>query len=448
VFGNGNYQIQPIYVDDLAQLAVEQGENEDNTIINAIGPETFTYKTLVEEIGKAIGKHRPIVPVSPTIAYIIGKIIGTDSPCVDVGDNSGIADDEVDVSGFDRTRDGDHDVDELDDVDMGAYEAPPIWYVDINVSGGDADGTSWDDAFDTIQEGIDQAWGGDIVLVSDGNYQYTGNYNIQLSGSIFVRSFKGPENCRIYCQNWGRGFTIYGNSTLDGFYIIGGDETNGGGIYISNCSPTIKNCSFSSNNADDYGGGIYADLTPSTSVKIMNCVFHNNSARRGGGIYFDNNGYGNGTLSMCTFYSNESQSDSLGGGGAIYHNGNTLVVTNSILWNNHGGPNDESGEYYCGGPPAINYCDVRGGADGLYCKNGWGSVNSVGSINSSPGFMGGTGLLYYRLHSSSPCVDAGANNYVHNIIQDIIGYTRIADGKNDSTFTVDMGAHERPSSGY
>jgi len=76
VFGNGNYQIQPIYVDDLAQLAVEQGENEDNTIINAIGPETFTYKTLVEEIGKAIGKHRPIVPVSPTIAYIIGKIIG------------------------------------------------------------------------------------------------------------------------------------------------------------------------------------------------------------------------------------------------------------------------------------------------------------------------------------------------------------------------------------
>ena len=62
--------------------------------------------------------------------------------------------------------------------------------------------------------------------------------------------------------------------------------------------------------------------------------------------------------------------------------------------------------------------------------------------------MGGTGLLYYRLHSSSPCVDAGANNYVHNIIQDIIGYTRIADGKNDSTFTVDMGAHERPSSGY
>jgi len=76
VFGNGDYQIQPIYVDDLAQLAVEQGENKDNTIIDAIGPETFTYKTLVEEIGKALGKHRLIVPVSPTVLYIISKIIG------------------------------------------------------------------------------------------------------------------------------------------------------------------------------------------------------------------------------------------------------------------------------------------------------------------------------------------------------------------------------------
>ena len=44
VFGNGQYRLQPIYVGDLAKLAVEQGENQKNIIINAIGPETFTYK--------------------------------------------------------------------------------------------------------------------------------------------------------------------------------------------------------------------------------------------------------------------------------------------------------------------------------------------------------------------------------------------------------------------
>ena len=76
VFGDGNYRIQPIYVDDLAKLAVEQGESRDKTIINAIGPETFTYRGLVETIGKIIGKKRPIISNSPFFGYIAGKIIG------------------------------------------------------------------------------------------------------------------------------------------------------------------------------------------------------------------------------------------------------------------------------------------------------------------------------------------------------------------------------------
>jgi uncharacterized protein YbjT (DUF2867 family) len=76
VFGDGNYRIQPIYVDDFARLAVEQGKEKEDKIINAIGPETFTYKGLVEEIGKIIGKRRPIISIPPTIGYIIGSIIG------------------------------------------------------------------------------------------------------------------------------------------------------------------------------------------------------------------------------------------------------------------------------------------------------------------------------------------------------------------------------------
>lgn len=58
VFGDGNYRLQPIYVDDLAKLAVEQGEKTANVIIDAIGPETFTYRELVSEIGMAIGKKK------------------------------------------------------------------------------------------------------------------------------------------------------------------------------------------------------------------------------------------------------------------------------------------------------------------------------------------------------------------------------------------------------
>lgn len=76
VFGNGNYKLQPIYIEDMAELAFEQSRNSENTVIDAIGPETFTYKGLVKEIGKAIGKKRPIMSVPPSIAYIVAKIIG------------------------------------------------------------------------------------------------------------------------------------------------------------------------------------------------------------------------------------------------------------------------------------------------------------------------------------------------------------------------------------
>jgi NADH dehydrogenase len=75
VFGDGAYRLQPIYVDDFAELAVEQGEKRGNSIINAIGPETFTYRKLVEEIGRIIGKKRPIISVPPTLGYIAGSII-------------------------------------------------------------------------------------------------------------------------------------------------------------------------------------------------------------------------------------------------------------------------------------------------------------------------------------------------------------------------------------
>ena len=76
VFGDGSYQLQPIYVDDLAQLAVEQGELRTNAIIDAIGPETFTYRELVQTIGAIIGHPRPLLSISPTLGYYLGAVIG------------------------------------------------------------------------------------------------------------------------------------------------------------------------------------------------------------------------------------------------------------------------------------------------------------------------------------------------------------------------------------
>jgi nucleoside-diphosphate-sugar epimerase len=76
VFGDGQYRLQPIHVDDLAGLAVEQGEKREDVIINAIGPETFAYRDLVRTLGEIIGKRRPIVSVPPIFGYLAAWIIG------------------------------------------------------------------------------------------------------------------------------------------------------------------------------------------------------------------------------------------------------------------------------------------------------------------------------------------------------------------------------------
>ncbi len=75
-FGDGRYKIQPIYVDDLAELAVEQGKTGDKVLIDAIGPETFTYRELIEEIGRIIGIKRPVISIPPWLGYRIGWITG------------------------------------------------------------------------------------------------------------------------------------------------------------------------------------------------------------------------------------------------------------------------------------------------------------------------------------------------------------------------------------
>jgi len=76
LFGDGSYRVQPIYVDDLAALMVEQGKQSDNIILDAIGPETFTFRGMVHSIGEIIGRPRPLLSMPPALAYAAGWVMG------------------------------------------------------------------------------------------------------------------------------------------------------------------------------------------------------------------------------------------------------------------------------------------------------------------------------------------------------------------------------------
>jgi NADH dehydrogenase len=77
VFGDGQYKLQPIFVDDFASLAVQRGTSSDNEMINAIGPETFSYRELIATMAQIIrGKRLPILSIPDGLGLAVGKVIG------------------------------------------------------------------------------------------------------------------------------------------------------------------------------------------------------------------------------------------------------------------------------------------------------------------------------------------------------------------------------------
>ncbi|HVX83356.1 MAG TPA: NAD-dependent epimerase/dehydratase family protein [Phycisphaerae bacterium] len=76
VFGKGDYKLQPIYVDDFAAVAVDAGKRTENAVIDAIGPETFTYRGLVETVAGAIGVEKPIKSMRPMTGRMLGWLVG------------------------------------------------------------------------------------------------------------------------------------------------------------------------------------------------------------------------------------------------------------------------------------------------------------------------------------------------------------------------------------
>jgi NADH dehydrogenase len=66
--GDGSYRLQPVYVDDLAALALDAGYAQCNLIWDAVGPEDFTFRAMVERIGQTIGHTRPLLEVHPQLA--------------------------------------------------------------------------------------------------------------------------------------------------------------------------------------------------------------------------------------------------------------------------------------------------------------------------------------------------------------------------------------------
>ncbi len=73
--GDGSYGIQPVYVEDLADLAVEGIYSRDNYVIDAVGPDSYTFKGLVQLIEEKVGAKRPIISMPPRLALLAAQFL-------------------------------------------------------------------------------------------------------------------------------------------------------------------------------------------------------------------------------------------------------------------------------------------------------------------------------------------------------------------------------------
>jgi hypothetical protein len=131
-------------------------------------------------------------------------------------------------------------------------------------------------------------------------------------------------------------------AVLDGFTITAGNDNRyiyrrrrpkspigrGGGMFNQDGTPTVTNCTFSENSANNGGGGVW---NPNGIKTFMNCTFRRNSAgMKGGGTYSYNT---NLILSNCSFNDNSAGTD----GGGMYNSRTNTTMSNCIFSGNSAG---------------------------------------------------------------------------------------------------------------
>ncbi|MHC4676812.1 MAG: right-handed parallel beta-helix repeat-containing protein, partial [Planctomycetota bacterium] len=214
------------------------------------------------------------------------------SPCINTGDPNYVAEpNETDLDSQPRIID--------DRIDMGAYEfqGPRIYYVDDDAVGNN-DGSSWDNAYNYLQDALDAAFSEDEIRVAQGIYTpaepsgdrtatfhlingvaINGGYagvgapdpdarDITAYETILSGDLNGNDVGDLYDESRAEnsrhvvtGSGTDANAVLEGFTITGGNTHDwptyngaGAGMYNHTGSPTLTNCTFIGNSADIGGG--------------------------------------------------------------------------------------------------------------------------------------------------------------------------------------------------
>ena len=101
-FGMGKYRMQPIHVQDFAELAMDEAEAEaPHRIINAVGAETYSFRDMWKLLARVMGTCRPVLPVPAELGYQATRVLGalTGDVMLTRDEIAGLSQDRLAVSG-------------------------------------------------------------------------------------------------------------------------------------------------------------------------------------------------------------------------------------------------------------------------------------------------------------------------------------------------------------
>ena len=73
--GDGRYRVRPVSVEDLADLCVRLGGERTDVVVDAVGPETFTFEEMVRTIAAGVGTRLVPVHLPPTLVAGILRVL-------------------------------------------------------------------------------------------------------------------------------------------------------------------------------------------------------------------------------------------------------------------------------------------------------------------------------------------------------------------------------------